>query len=121
MGLDSKFAPIPHDNVTNLRVFDSQNPQCEGVNQNRVLFDAKVASPNRTLVQIFNGYGGITVKTGEAYGITTNATFAVYPDRKMTTILGHIFVKETGAFESICKPVEGTDLAEFTEGFSLQT
>ena len=88
--------------------------------QSRILFNAKVASPGRALVQISNKGSVITVKAGEAYGITNNAEFAVYPDRKLTTALGHVVVTQTGVFDSICKPVEGSSFT-FSEGFALQT
>ncbi|KIM22184.1 hypothetical protein M408DRAFT_28909, partial [Serendipita vermifera MAFF 305830] len=63
-----------------------QNPQCEGTNRHRILFNAKAPSQHRQLYIVREDEGGdYVMEGGAAHGITQGATFDVYRDRDCIT------------------------------------
>ncbi|KAL0567812.1 hypothetical protein V5O48_014182 [Marasmius crinis-equi] len=73
----------------------NQNPQCEGMNKTRVLFDTKVAAHRVYNVQASGTYPAeLTLKAGEAHGITIDAEFAIYSDQRLTRFLGSMKAAE---------------------------
>ncbi|KAH7917730.1 hypothetical protein BV22DRAFT_1135169 [Leucogyrophana mollusca] len=64
-----------------LAPLSGQNPQCEGVNQNRILFNAKVADRRAVLYKIRKVGDHFEMEAGEAHGLSESAQFAVYKDR----------------------------------------
>ena len=58
----------------------SQNPQVEGVNQHRHIFDSTVPSPAHPsyLARYDSGSGLVLLNAGTAHGITIGAEFAFY-------------------------------------------
>jgi len=59
----------------------SQNPQVEGINQHRYIFDSKVPSPSRLsyLARHNSESSLILLNAGTAHGVTPGAEFAFYP------------------------------------------
>jgi len=59
----------------------SQNPQVEGINQHRHIFDLKTPSPARPsyLAQYNSDSGLVLLNAGTAHGVTLGAEFAFYP------------------------------------------
>jgi len=59
----------------------SQNPQVEGTNQHRYIFDSKVPSPARPsyLARYNSDSGLVLLNAGTAHGVTLGAEFAFYP------------------------------------------
>jgi DNA-dependent RNA polymerase auxiliary subunit epsilon len=59
----------------------SQNPQVEGVNQHRYIFNSKVPSPARPsyLARYDSNSGSVLLNAGTAHGVTIGAQFAFYP------------------------------------------
>ncbi|KDR74093.1 hypothetical protein GALMADRAFT_71556 [Galerina marginata CBS 339.88] len=96
------------DILTHMDAIPSQNPQCEGINQDRILFDAKVVPPSRAIFPVNfmkSNTGGLqlVLDAGSAQGITTGAEFAIYPpnnDERQTQV-GVATVASVGAFRSI--------------------
>ncbi|KAL0066446.1 hypothetical protein AAF712_006488 [Marasmius tenuissimus] len=94
-----------------------QDPQCEGVNDGRVIFDGKVATPRRALYNVRSA----TTKTGaaasklkyileagEAHGVTKGAEFAVYSDQKMKHLIGSLKAEEVTPFNTRCSARDGS-------------
>jgi hypothetical protein len=74
----------------------SQNPQCEGVNQKRILFDSKAPAPHRVCFPIVLKGSRYELQAGSAQGITKGAEFTVYKDSASisdTNSLGVLVVK----------------------------
>ena len=77
-------APGPTDSARHLH---RQNPQCEGYNQHRILFDAKVKLPYRDCYPIrFERTGNssssqLILEAGLTHGITEGAEFTVFLER----------------------------------------
>ncbi|KDR74065.1 hypothetical protein GALMADRAFT_250798 [Galerina marginata CBS 339.88] len=85
----------------------SQNPQCEGINQNRYLFDGKILPltyPPYAIQHQKNG--SIVMQAGSAHGVTLGATFAVYPDSGSIyeRPLGNFVIRTLSDFSSIMAP-----------------
>ncbi|KAF8993487.1 caspase domain-containing protein [Cyathus striatus] len=59
------------DLIQRLPSLPKQNPQCEGVHQDRIFFNAKICEKD----------GAYEMDAGAAHGITAGAQFAVYQDR----------------------------------------
>lgn len=57
-----------------------QNPQCEGVNRNRILFNSKAPSSGRICFRISMEGSKYTLQAGSVHGVTTGAEFTVYKD-----------------------------------------
>lgn len=79
---------------------DRQDPQCEGFNKYRILFDSKAPSPGRVFhVVTSSKTGSFQLDAGDAHGITTGALFTIYPDKDLRSeSLGVLVVHETTAF-----------------------
>ncbi|CCM00512.1 uncharacterized protein FIBRA_02546 [Fibroporia radiculosa] len=102
-----------------------QNPQCEGVNQKRVLFNARCTARRRMLYEIRKNGDKYVMNVGAAHGITVNTRFAVYLDKDSSlkrNPLGTVIARRTKSFK--------TELEAFPkrfnftlegEGFALQT
>ncbi|KAF9263736.1 hypothetical protein L218DRAFT_901384 [Marasmius fiardii PR-910] len=97
-----------------------QNPQCEGVNQSRILFNAKVASPYRALFNIKPSSDCFILEAGEAHGISKEAEFNVYSDRKLTQLLGTVKADAPNPFHTRCI-VDGSPFSLVEPAFALQT
>ncbi|KAF8436573.1 caspase domain-containing protein [Boletus edulis BED1] len=60
-----------------------QHPQCEGFNQNRALFDARVSSGGQIFYPVQIQKGGIyAISAGLAHGVSPGMEFALYDSRK---------------------------------------
>ncbi|KAJ7909427.1 hypothetical protein B0H13DRAFT_2233080 [Mycena leptocephala] len=60
-----------------------QNPQCEGMHNQRVLFDGKVPATGRILYPARIQGEEIIISAGEAHGITRGAQFDVFSDHDL--------------------------------------
>ncbi|KAF8170849.1 caspase domain-containing protein [Mycena galopus ATCC 62051] len=115
------------DVITRIGDLPLQNPQCEGVHQNRILFDAKVASPCRDLYRIRASAkpSEYILEAGEAHGIAKKAEFAVYADINMSSLLGMVISLQPKVFNTLCilHPQSEAPLALLPSepGFALQT
>ncbi|KAF5342908.1 hypothetical protein D9758_015402 [Tetrapyrgos nigripes] len=92
--------------IANLPDLPQQNPQCEGVHQDRILFNSKVSSPKRELYLLkrsVHNPGHFVLQAGEAHGITAGAEFDIYSDRDMTSFIGSVRVSEPpSCFKALC-------------------
>ncbi|KIK60956.1 hypothetical protein GYMLUDRAFT_43498 [Collybiopsis luxurians FD-317 M1] len=114
-----------NDVITLLPNLPQQNPQCEGVHQNRFLFNSKISSPRRQLFGIRSKtpgqLGKYILEAGEAQGIGVEAELVVYPDKSMTFPLGTVVTSHTTAFTALCTvPQHQTPFALDQPGFALQ-
>ncbi|KAJ7190615.1 hypothetical protein GGX14DRAFT_381985 [Mycena pura] len=113
------------DVVTRLPDLPLQNPQCEGDNQTRILFNSKVASPYRALFNIAPAVskpGEYILEAGEAHGITPKAQFSVFRDKKMTELLGTVEVTgEVNPFRARCNFGGGASFSLTGTAYALQT
>ncbi|KAI0315079.1 caspase domain-containing protein [Amylostereum chailletii] len=68
------------DAIKRLPDLPLQNPQCEGVNKARLLFNGKALTPGRVLYQLKPGDrpNEFLLSGGEAHGVTEDAQFEVY-------------------------------------------
>ncbi|KAK0486536.1 hypothetical protein IW261DRAFT_1455946 [Armillaria novae-zelandiae] len=104
------------DVINNLRDLPAQNPQCEGENKSRYLFNSRVTSPHREIHPIHAVQPGdldvtpgqYILEAGEAYGITKNAEFVVFADKTKAlecaweSALGTVVAVKTTAFKTTC-------------------
>jgi hypothetical protein len=113
-----------YDAISHLPSFFRQNPQCEGVNQGRILFNAKAPSIGRVFYEVRMESDKYVMYAGAAHGINNGAEFAVYKDRetppKMSPF-GTLVVKETGAFiTTMHLPDNAVAFALAGTGFAMQ-
>ena len=104
----------------------SQNPQCEGIRQDRYLFNAKVVSPTPVsyVPRYDPGFNAIVVNAGIAHGVTKGAEFAFYVAPEEPNPLGTYVVDKATSFYSIMKPASGLPISGFPSGlvaFQTQT
>lgn len=113
------------DTIERLPDLPLQNPQCEGPNQSRVLFNSRVSGQRRLFYQIGRSRaGGYVLKAGEAHDISTGAEFAVYSDRDEPRPLCTMRAVETVAFASRLELTDDSDPYSFDHNapkFALQT
>ncbi|KAG6908030.1 hypothetical protein DXG01_006449 [Tephrocybe rancida] len=94
--------------ITHLPDLPLQNPQCEGANQHRILFDSRVQSRHLLLYRIqktANKRNEYTLQAGEAHGVTEGAVFAVYRNKTRANPLGSVVVQHAAQFTSHCSVV----------------
>ncbi|KAA1472263.1 hypothetical protein DENSPDRAFT_881116 [Dentipellis sp. KUC8613] len=111
------------DLAQRIPLLPAQNPQCEGVNMGRILFNSRAPSSNRVLHKVHMEGGKYILDAGAAYGVTEDAMFAVYGDRDdLETPLGSLVVLETAAFSSVLGiPPHGKKLKLKKDAYALQT
>ncbi|KAJ7232711.1 caspase domain-containing protein, partial [Mycena rebaudengoi] len=113
------------DVITRISDLPSQNPQCEGFHQNRILFNAKVANPRCELyhVRASSRPTQYILEGGAAHGITNKAEFAVYADRNMSSPIGMVIALQPTAFNTLCTlhPQSEVPFALSEPRFALQT
>ncbi|KAF8970609.1 hypothetical protein BDZ97DRAFT_1914501 [Flammula alnicola] len=105
------YSEIPR----HMKVHVRQNPQCEGINQNRRLFSTEIPPPQPThyitrFEEIGNdGQCAYTLNAGSAHDLTAGAEFAVYPSRNAISgkPLGRLQVDQLKTFSAIMKVPEG--------------
>ncbi|KAH7921902.1 hypothetical protein BV22DRAFT_1038069 [Leucogyrophana mollusca] len=124
----------------------TQNPQCEGVNQNRILFNGKVASQGAVLYKIRKECDQCSkegsqcskegdqhskkclhykMEAGEAHGLSKSAQFAVYRDRDSFlngSPLGTVVARSLTPFVTVLDAFpEGSSFELKGEGVAVQT
>ncbi|KAG6915810.1 hypothetical protein DXG01_009684 [Tephrocybe rancida] len=105
-----------------------QDPQCEGVNQNRILF-TKVHDPQSVMCPIqqvldsIQTDGQIKYKlyAGEARGVAKNAEFTIYSDRRRSTAIGSVAAISIAPFESYCTPLSTLPIPLPQPAYAVQT
>lgn len=104
-----------------------QNPQCEGSNQDRILFNGKVSSTRRILYDASATEDPYSqspyqyqVMAGDANGITKNAEFAVFADREMTCFVGVIVAQKVDAFSVECSAYRDSLFSMPSPAYALQ-
>ncbi|THU91191.1 hypothetical protein K435DRAFT_909329, partial [Dendrothele bispora CBS 962.96] len=118
--------------IAHLPVLPLQNPQCEGVNQHRILFNSKVPSLRRELHPVHRSIqkpDHFVLQAGEAHGIAIGAEFDIYADRNLTSFIGTVTVSEPPSyFNTFCTVKPGAEadsnsaLLHFSElAYALQT
>ncbi|KAG6910102.1 hypothetical protein DXG01_013155 [Tephrocybe rancida] len=91
--------------------FPSQNPQCEGVHQNRILFSSSTAGGVQPITYDICPTaepGEYTLGAGIAHGIGNGATLSIYSDEDTTTVLGSVVARDASLFTTRCSLVSGT-------------
>jgi len=96
----------------------SQNPQCEGVHQDRQLFDAKLSSPAPIQYRArYNPYSNaVVVDAGIAHGVSDGAEFTIRVAQELNphhdgNLLGTYIVVKATPFNSIMKPPGGLSIS----------
>ncbi|PPQ88397.1 hypothetical protein CVT25_011276 [Psilocybe cyanescens] len=92
------------DVIQRLGLNKAQDPQCEGLNQNRKIFTSKITGRSRNLYTILGSEtpGEYSLQAGEAHGIARNAQFAVFADDRMSLPIGSVVAQKTTAFKTQC-------------------
>ncbi|KAF8983561.1 caspase domain-containing protein [Cyathus striatus] len=113
------------DLIQRLPSLPKQNPQCEGVHQDRIFFNAKVSGPRLTLYKICEKDGAYEMDAGAAHGITAGAQFAVYQDRASSIegqgqALGTVSAQTPGPFTTILDPLPDKTFTLTGDGYALQ-
>jgi hypothetical protein len=106
--------------------YRSQNPQCEGVNQDRILFNSKVPAQGRVFYPVKLDEGKYIMDGGGALGISEGAEFTIYQEKTSPITappLGKLVVDSVKAFSSILKLPSG--VSEFnllnSPAYAVQT
>ncbi|KAG8848339.1 hypothetical protein FRC20_002551, partial [Serendipita sp. 405] len=115
--------------IQRIPILPEQNPQCEGFNQDRILFNSKVPSQNRQLFRVQMEDNRFVLRAGSAHGVTPGAVFSVYKDRDSAITdpgaehsIGSLTASDPDAFSTTMIVTSGTPI--FTigeEAFALQT
>jgi len=95
------------------------------VNQNRILFNARVPSPGRVWYSVSIVDGAGIMEGGAAHGITDGAEFTIYKNRE-SPIQGSplgVFVAKVDAFTTKLTPLSGTHstISFVGQAYALQT
>ncbi|KDQ52438.1 hypothetical protein JAAARDRAFT_73132 [Jaapia argillacea MUCL 33604] len=91
------------DVLTSIDAMPDQNPQCEGVHQDRLLFQAKITSVECPYYLVRLEDRRYVMAAGSVHGVTKDATFAVYKDKDSllkTSILGTLIAAGVEAFST---------------------
>ncbi|KAA1472278.1 hypothetical protein DENSPDRAFT_171259 [Dentipellis sp. KUC8613] len=111
------------DLTQRIPLLPAQNPQCEGVNAERILFNARAPARGRVLHKVRMKGDKYAMDAGAAHGVTEGAEFTVYKDRDdLDTPLGTLIVLETAAFSSVLDVLSYDDRFKFDkDAYALQT
>ncbi|KAE9398832.1 hypothetical protein BT96DRAFT_994537 [Gymnopus androsaceus JB14] len=112
------------DVIQMLPALPRQNPQCEGINQHRILFHNKVIAAKPIYYNLAPPEKDVyTIDVGEASGVTVNAEFSVRATMSADSTLGHLIVDSTSAFSSTLRLADGSESFAIPAGgaFALQT
>ena len=105
-----------------LLILRSQNPQCEGLFQTRILFDGKASGHDRVLYKVRRVDNQYVMAAGTAHGISDGAQFGVYKDRESKgTQLGIIVARQTDPCTTTLDIVSDAFNPLPEEGYALQT
>ncbi|CAE6434402.1 unnamed protein product [Rhizoctonia solani] len=88
-----------------------QNPVCEGINVNRMLFNAMVSGADNSFIILEEKDSGIYLRGGAVHGITPGCLFAIHADLVLGPTnppLGNMVVDRVSPFESLLKWTDNT-------------
>ena len=101
--------------------FIRQHPQCEGVNQHRIIFNAKVPGKSTIYHKIRQkGERYVMPDVGAAHGIAVGAEFEVYKEQDSSDLLGIVVAIELSPFSTTLDAKESSFALE-GNGVALQT
>ncbi|KAF8872485.1 caspase domain-containing protein [Gymnopilus junonius] len=112
--LEAALKAVSPDHITYMELLDrlenivGQNPQLEGNNRHRVLFNSKASSPTHYPHKIFlDGSATYILQAGAADGVCQGAQFTVYAtfDDVFKKPLGTVIAETVKPFETIMRPV----------------
>ncbi|KAG6914882.1 hypothetical protein DXG01_014761 [Tephrocybe rancida] len=110
------------DVIMRMPTIPMQDPQCEGVNQNRILFDSKVHGRHLDMIRIRpHDQSEYILDAGEALGVALGAEFTLYPDNRISTSLGSVVVTHTTPFKSVCSQLSGALPSLLQATYAVQT
>ncbi|KIJ56327.1 hypothetical protein M422DRAFT_239548 [Sphaerobolus stellatus SS14] len=97
---------IPADRLTYATVLErmekipNQNPQCEGVDRNRTLFDSRpLPKPASVAFRVTKHNGQYILSAGEIHGISEGDEFTLYADSTPSKPLGVLIVRDLGSIK----------------------
>ncbi|CAE6454717.1 unnamed protein product [Rhizoctonia solani] len=88
-----------------------QNPVCEGINVNRMLFNAMVSGADNSFIILEDKESGVYLRAGAIHGITPGCLFAIHADLVLGPTnppLGNMVVDRVSPFESLLKWTDNT-------------
>ncbi|KAF8154782.1 caspase domain-containing protein [Crassisporium funariophilum] len=115
------------DVLRRIHALPGQNPQCEGVNKDRILFKGKAPSRGRLIYRVLiDGTGSkYVLEAGAAHGIGKDAVFDLYPDQNVlrnAVPLASMIVTDTRAFTSTLEFVrQNSSLTLIDTAYAMQT
>ncbi|KAA1472264.1 hypothetical protein DENSPDRAFT_170741 [Dentipellis sp. KUC8613] len=111
------------DLAQRIPLLPAQNPQCEGANAERILFNARAPSRGRVLHKIRMKGDKYAMDAGVAHGVTEGAEFTVYKDRdNLDTPLVTLIVIQTSAFSCLLDVLPlGKKVKFIKDAYALQT
>ncbi|QRV91979.1 ICE-like protease (caspase) p20 domain protein [Ceratobasidium sp. AG-Ba] len=86
-----------------------QNPQCEGFNRNRVLFNSKLAAASPTMIQVRVVNGSLQLQAGSTHGVTRGARFELYQHHLMLRSNPCLMTLEATHVQTFCSILGPTD------------
>lgn len=98
------------DLINELPILPSQNPQCEGYNQKRILFNSRTPRVDHSFISIEQCGGTYKLKAGSALGVIEKSEFTVHAcdifDHMSNPPLCTLRVTSTSASHATLKPVD---------------
>ncbi|KIM41992.1 hypothetical protein M413DRAFT_142447 [Hebeloma cylindrosporum] len=93
------------DILTHMDIIPHQNPQCEGANQKRYLFNSRVSTHTRTSFKVALQQGQFILEAGAIAGIAQDTEFTVHTtaDSLFRNSLGTLVVEKLGPFSATLK------------------
>ncbi|QRV77162.1 ICE-like protease (caspase) p20 domain protein [Ceratobasidium sp. AG-Ba] len=88
-----------------------QNPQCEGFNRNRVLFNSKLASASPTMIQVRVVNGSLQLQAGSTHGVTRGARFELYQHHLMHRSNPCLMTLEATNIQTFCSILGPSDIS----------
>ncbi|KAJ1303007.1 hypothetical protein OPQ81_011208 [Rhizoctonia solani] len=93
-----------------LKSSSPQDPVCEGINVDRILFDAKVSGADKSFILLEAKEAGIYLRAGTTHGITPGCVFAIHADLILDSTnpaIGTMIVDQVSPFQSLLKLPDG--------------
>ncbi|KAG6901494.1 hypothetical protein C0995_011172 [Termitomyces sp. Mi166 len=108
--------------ITRLPFLSSQQPQCEGVHQNRIIFTSMPGRAQPTAHDIHSTGKGeeSTLEAGLAHGIANGTMLTVYSDEQLTSVVGSVVARDTDLFLTQCS-VNGRRFALPEPAYAVHT
>ena len=104
---------------------DRQNPQCEGVHDDRVFFNKRCVAKHKVFYDLDSKHipgnpGTYLLQAGQVHGICNNAEFAVYDTKDKNSPIGTLVVQEVSVNTSKLRHKEPFEVPQSAIGLETR-